>query len=241
MKRLLVSIVVAGLLTVAGCQSFNSSPGSGSVTTRQIDTFKDTKGIAHSVETTHTILLKQPANAEESATMDVKTNPDSTIAVVLSTGNSYNLGRIMAGNALLSPVIWAGIGLILLGAGIGVISKGTLLKPAIGVGVAGIILISMGYLLSQFTWLFMVGTVITIIAIIGYVLYSAKIFKDRDIAITETVGLVEHLKKNYMDANDREKEFKTPFGLAATTQPSPETRAVVQQVKQKIKTNAAAV
>ena len=216
---------------MAGCQSFNSSPGTGSVTTKQVDTFRDTKGVEHHVETTHTVLLEQPANAEKPATMEVKTNPDSTIDVSLNTGSSYNLGRVMAGNALLTPVIWAGIGLIFLGAGVGVISKGTLLKPAIGLGVAGASLIAIGYLLSQYAFVLMIGLVIGGLVLIGYALYYSKVFKDQKVAVTETVSLIEGLKQNYMSLEERYKEFKSPGGLANVTQ-SPETKKVVAQVKE---------
>lgn len=233
-------IILLGSLCLftAGCASWVSSPGSGHVTTKRVETIPQSDGTIKTITTTYEATLKQPANPEKGGTLSFVTNPDGTIQVGVATGNSYNLGKFMAGNALLTPVVWAGIGLMVLGAGIGVISKGTMLKPAIGVAASGAGLIVLGYLLSQFAWVFIIALIVGAIVIGWYMLYSAKKYKDRDIAITETVALVERLKTEYMTAADREKEFKKPDGLAATIQRSPETKVVIAEVKEKLADDA---
>lgn len=173
--------------------------------------------------------VTQPENPEKPAEIILEQN-DSKIRV--STGESRDSAGDIAAISNLQPMVWAGIGLIILGAGVGFFTRGSQLMGAIILGLTGTFLIALSYILPTYPYVFLIAILGGIAGLITYVIITVKNIRDRDTAVTENVEIIENIKEDLPPEKLHEK-FESPTSLARLAQ-SDKTKKLVEKTRKKI-------
>lgn len=236
MRIYIVPILCFLLCILNGCGTFltnRSDGGSGGVSITTVTTTDRGDGVLET-KTEHTeVSVIQPDNPKDSAKVTVSRQPDGTINTTIGTGRSFDITTTLAGFNMLNKVMWVGIGFVVLGVGIGVVTKMLQWKWSLGMGGVGLLLIAFSYFLGTFAaQIFWIIVIVGFIVLLGYVIWTARNYFVYDKANEENIKLVDYLKNNYMTKEQKVQEFNTKEGIVPTIQ-SKTTKKLVAQKKAK--------
>lgn len=216
-------ILTVAVATLTGCASLKSSRG-GSITIEKTKTTitepEDGPKVTVIEHTTATV--EQPENAETPAQL---TLPDDG-TVNASTGMSQSVAditRAIGSNKML--IVLSIMGGLFIFAGVVSFIFLKSLPIAGGFGAAGIIIITLAYLLSAYSLYIMIGSGVLILGGIAFVLWRYGIFTK---ANQEHIELINNLKDE-LPEESREKYFKDG-GIVDSIQ-SDYTKKIVKRYK----------
>lgn len=226
-KHLFVGLILSMVLSM-GCMG-TSDGGDGKIIIDQTISSLDKDGQPVSTHQIITLDVNQPTDPDKPAIANIQL-PDGTM-VGLNSGSAGSAAKIKASNLLLSPVIYVGIALVLVGAVSFIFTK-NLVMSAILSG-TGILLIVGSYLLAQYSFIILcVGLVLAV----GAGIYLLWRYRVANTAAVENTKLINVIKEKLPDDSYNEvfygKDGADP--LTKTIQ-QPSTQKFVDQVKQKMK------
>lgn len=227
--RLKIFILFLPLL-FAACSTVGTRDGGGGIlnhTEKVVSTNSD--GSTTTTEKNTVVTLDQPANPEKGGSLVVKQDKNGNVTIGVDTSGTLNTEKDIAAINSLNPLIYIGAGLIIIGLLIGIL--GRQLLWAAGLGVTGIALITLAYLLPTYPFIFMIGLGVAILAAVGYIIYTARGFKIRDKAVNESIDLIDGLKER-LPAEENKEIFKTKGGLADRSH-SKSTRKLIDKKRLK--------
>lgn len=193
---ILISLLV--ILCSACSSGFSPRNGGGtefnqkSVTVTKFD--KASQPIEKIETVTTDVLVRQPENPKAGGGLSIVQSAKGDIKIGADTSGTLNTDVDLAAVKGLNPVTYTGIFLILAGVGIGILTKGRQLLPAAGLGVTGVFLIALAFLIPSFKGIFLIAIGITIVSILGYIFYSCRKMFRTEVALEETITTVDELK-----------------------------------------------
>ncbi len=225
MRKWLQAIFLGTILSLSSCDTLPKIHGGDVVYTKTTTTtvLDENKNPKVTVEKTD-IVAHQPENAKTPAIINI----DKGDTIRATTGESQDLSKIekiLASVGMLSPVIYAGIAMIIAGAGVFIFLKDA--KWAIILGLVGGGMIAGAYLLVQYAMWFMLG----VIALAIWGIYFLISHKKLQLANIENIGVVQALKKE-LPQEVQDKYFEGKDALVKTMQ-SKSTQTIVDNVKEK--------
>jgi hypothetical protein len=204
--------------------------GSGTIGYKITEVTTSPDGVQSRREKDITTNFRQPDSPRDSGTISIRER-DGETSISFNTGSSQNVQRDVAAIGALSPLVWAGVGLIILAAVIGVLTKGRHLLASAILGVTGTFLIALSYLLPTFPYTFLIGIILAIGGVGIYIFMTVRNLNAADDAVEETVMVAEQAKKR-LSEEDRRELFEDPDSFARTVQDS-STKKLVNKVREK--------
>lgn len=231
-------IFIPIILFLSACNSLPSARNGGGtdfLNNETITTKYDPEGnITEKIETNITnIQVKQPQNPKEGGALIINKKPNGDIRIGADTSGTLDTDAAIAAIAGLNPVTYTGIFLILAGVGIGILTKGRQLLPAAGLSGTGIFLIALAFLIPTYKSVFMIGIIVTILAILGYIFYIARKYFKTEVALEETIDTVDAIKPS-LDQETKYEIFKANDAEIKQIQ-SLSTRKIIDKKRNKKK------
>jgi len=238
MKRL-IPVLIAILFILCGCTWLGGSSNRGGLGTlkyhnKVTELFPDGKTIT--TEKIVDVSIAQPDNPNDAANVVAKFDNAGNVTVATNTGGSHNTPKDLAIIKSTSPLMWSGIGLIVVG---GFILFGSKLKQLVWGGgfiALGMVMSILAVVLPGQMLLFTLLIVAAICALLGYLVYIIYKNIKKNTALEENISVIEMLKRKYMSAEDVDKEFKKPGGVVYEAQ-STSTKKIVDQIREEIEEN----
>lgn len=236
--RIILPLMITISILISGCSGWLEScnkGGSGLVKFGNKITEILPDGKTVTTEKIVEVNTNQPDNPNSNANVTAKFDNKGNIIVSTNTGSSHNTTRDIAAFKSTVPLMWAGIGIGLVGAIILLAGKLRLKYMIWGIGfilyggALSVLSIVLPSNIMLFTILLISGAVL-LVGFIGYMVYRQ--FKV-DTANEENVSVIEMLKRKFMTKEDIDREFKQPGGIVYEAQ-STSTKKEVNKIRKEI-------